>query len=146
MDEELDRFKQLDLRQIAAWMGYVIDRRESSRNSTVMRKDHDKIIISRKPDGHYTYWSPRDDKDHGTIVDLLGRRKGLSLGGLRQELRAWVGMPAPAVPNLPELTATVKDVEAVRKRYAAMPVAHRHPYLEEMRGIPALILQDPRFT
>src|SRR5580658_6054562 len=66
MDEELDRFKQLDLlRQYAASIGYAVDPRESSRNSTVMRRDHDKIIVSRKPDGHYTYWSPRDDGDHG---------------------------------------------------------------------------------
>jgi hypothetical protein len=127
-------------------MGYILDKRESSRNSIVMRKDHDKIIISRKPDGHYTYWSPRDDKDHGTIVDLLQRRKGLSLGGVRKELRAWTGLAAPAQPETYAMTATVKDLESVRKRFAAMQVAYRHPYLEEERGIPAEILQHHRFA
>jgi hypothetical protein len=146
MDEELDRFKQLDLRQIAAWMDYVIDRRESSRNSTVMRKDHDKIIISRKADDHYTYWSPRSDEDRGTVIDFLQRRKGLNLAGVRRELRAWSNLPRPPLPRFFELGKTVKDVEAVRKRYDAMPVAKHHAYLEQERGIPAAVLMHPRFA
>lgn len=146
MDEELDRFKRLPLPDYAAAIGYRVDRRESSRNSMVMRRDHDKIIISRKPDGHFTYWSPRDDDDHGTIIDFLQRRKGLSLGGVRKELRAWSGIPAAPLPSLPELKTTAKDIEAVRRRYAAMPLAYRHAYLEEARGIPASVLQHSRFA
>jgi len=83
-DEELDRFKRLDLRQIAATLGFVIDKRESSRNSTVMRNGDEKIIISLKPDGHFTYWSPHDDKDHGTVIDLMQRRLGQNIGQVRQ--------------------------------------------------------------
>lgn len=145
IDEELDRFKQLDLRQIAASLGYAIDRRESSRNSTVMRKDHDKIIISRKPDLHYTYWSPRDEGDRGTVIDLLQTRKGLSLGSVRKELRAWSNMPTPPLPCLPSLGSTKKDIEAVRRLYDTMPFAIRHSYLENERRIPVEILQHPRF-
>jgi len=147
MDEELDRFKQLDLlRQYAASIGYAIDPRESSSNSIVMRRDHDKIIISRKLDGHYTYWSPRDDEDHGTVIDFVQRRKGCSLGEVRKELRAWLGEPRSALPTLPAISTTVKDVEAVRRRYAAMLVADRHSYLEEERCIPVQVLQHPRFA
>jgi hypothetical protein len=146
MDEELDRLKRLDIRQYAVSISYVVDRRESSSNSTVMRRDHDKIIVSRKPDGHFTYWSPRDDRDKGTIIDFVQRRKGLTLGGVRKELRAWAGTPSPALPHLPELGKTVKDFDAVRRRYAAMSVASRHPYLEGERGIPASLLQHPRFA
>lgn len=146
MDKDLDRFKQLDLRQVAAWLGYAIDERKSSRNSTVMRKDHDKIIISRKAeDGHYTYWSPRCDQDRGTVVDFLQRRKGLTPGGVRLQLRAWASLPAPPLPHLPALSESVKDLDAVRKRYEAMPFADRYPFLEEVRGIPAEILRHPRF-
>ena len=146
MDEELDLFKRFDLREYAATLGYVVDRRESSRNSTVMRRDHDKVIISRKPDGHYTYWSPRDDGDRGTIVDFVQGRKGLRLGGVRKELRAWLRAPTPARPALPQLAKTAKDVGAVRRRFAAMAVASRHPYLEEERRIPRELLKDPRFA
>jgi hypothetical protein len=146
MDDELDRFKRLDLRQYAASVRYAIDRRESSAGSTVMRRDHDKIIVSLKPDGHYTYWSPRDDDDHGTIIDFVQRRKGLSLGGVRKELRAWVGEPTTALPSLPAISKTVKDVEAVRRRFAGMLVAERHSYLEGERAVPMEILQHSRFA
>jgi Protein of unknown function (DUF3991)/Toprim-like len=146
MDEELDRFKQLDLRQYAASIGYTVDRRASSAGNTVMRRDHDKIIISRKPDGHYTYWSPRDEHHKGTIIDLVGRLKGLNLGGIRKELRAWMGEPGSALPFGPALSKTVKDVEAVRRRYASMLVADRHSYLEVERCIPSQLLQHPRWA
>ena len=146
IDEELDRFKQLDLRQIAVSMGYAVSGRESSRNSTVMRKDRDKIIISRKPDGHYTYWSPRDESDRGTVIDFLQRRKGLTLGAVRKEMRTWSKLPSPPLPCLPVLTAMKKDVESVRMRYAAMPAAGQHPYLENERGIPVEVLQHARFA
>lgn len=145
MDEELDLFKRFDLREYAASVGYVVDRRESSRNSTVMRRDHDKIIVSRKPDGHYTYWSPRDDGDRGTVVDFVQRRKGLGLGGVRKELRGWLRAPPPQ-PALPELAKIAKDARAVRRRFAAMAVASRHPYLEGERGVPSELLRDPRFA
>jgi hypothetical protein len=146
MDEELDRFKRCDWRHYAASIGYGLDKRESSRNSTVMRKNHDKIIISRKPDGVFTYWSPRDDDDRGTVIDFVQRRKGLTLGGVRKELRAWMNMPPTALPYLPELSKTTKDRAAVQRRYALMRIAHHHPYLEQVRGIPALALQYWRFA
>jgi hypothetical protein len=146
MDEELDAFKQFDLREYAVSIGYVIDRRESSRNSTVMRRDTDKIIVSRKPDGHYTYWSPRDDQDRGTIIDFAQRRKGLNLGGVRKELRGWLRNPHPATVDFQALPKTRRNLSAVRQRYAAMDLALRHAYLEEERGIPAEVLQHPRFA
>jgi hypothetical protein len=146
-DEEVDRLKCYDLRVFVASYGFVIDARESSRRSTVMRRGHEKIIISRKPeDGHYTYWSPHDDSDRGTIIDFVQRRKGLTLGGVRKELREWAGTPAPAVLQLPELASAAKDLDAVRRRYDAMRVAERHPFLENERGIPATVLTHWRFA
>ena len=48
-DVELERFKsQINLSEFAASRGYALDRRESSRNSAVMRHpDADKIIIAQ---------------------------------------------------------------------------------------------------
>jgi hypothetical protein len=146
MDEELDLFKRYDLRLYAATLGFVIDRGESSRGSTVMRCDHEKIIISRKPDGHYTFWSPHDDTDRGTIIDFVQRRKSLTLGAVRKELREWVNTPSPVASRLPELASAPKDLDAVRKRYAAMRIAERHPFLENERGIPAAVLTHWRFA
>ena len=146
-DPELESFKtSIDLRAYAASQGYVLDAKESWRGSAVMRHANgDKIIISRKPDGHYTFFSVRSDQDSGTIIDFIQKRTGSSLGVIRKELRAWQGMPTTALPHLPELPRTAKDREAVQARYASMTVAHRHPYLENERAIPALALQYWRF-
>jgi hypothetical protein len=146
-DPELESFKTaIDLRTYAASQGYALDRNESWRGSAVMRHPNgDKIIISRQPDGHYTYFSVRSNDDNGTIIDFVKHRTGLNLGGIRKALRAWTGTAAAALTDLPELGRTPKDRGAVQDRYASMRVAHRHPYLENERGIPALALEYWRF-
>jgi len=74
-DSELDAFKrQIDLREFAVSLGYEIDRRESWRGSTVLRRGADKIVVKRNGNGHYVFFSVRDDRDNGTVVDLLQRR------------------------------------------------------------------------
>lgn len=146
-DPELESFKTaIDLRAYAVGQGYVVDRKESWRGSAVMRNANgDKIIVSRKPDGHYTFYSVRSDQDRGTIIDFIQKRKGASLGAIRKELRAWQGMPATTLPHLTELATTAKDRDGVQSRYEAMRVAHRHGFLEHERAIPALALQYWRF-
>ncbi len=48
MDEELERFKRdIDLRQYAASTGYELDKRDSWRGSSVMRRGGDKVVIKR---------------------------------------------------------------------------------------------------
>jgi hypothetical protein len=115
MDEELDRFKQIDLRSYASSFGYTLDRRDKS---TMRHANGDKIIISRKPDGHFTYWSVRDDRDKGTIIDFIARRRGLNLGQVRKELRGWTGASSIVASALPDLPVTVKDHDLVRTRYS----------------------------
>lgn len=146
-DPEFESFKTtIDLRAYAAGVGYVLDRKESWRGSAVMRHSNgDKIIISRKPDGHYTYYSVRTDQDSGTIIDFIQNRKRMTLGAVRKELRGWLGMSATALPGLPELCKTTKNRDAVQGRYASMKVVSSHPYLERERGIPAVALQFWRF-
>jgi len=88
LEAELDDFKrEIDLRQYAAAIGYELDKRESWRGSAVMRRGGDKIVIKRDTDGHYVYFSVRDDADHGTIIDFIHHRERLSLGETRTELR-----------------------------------------------------------
>jgi hypothetical protein len=146
MDRELLQLKQVDLRQYAASVGFVIDKRESSRGSTVMRRDHEKLIISRKPDGVYTWWDTHSE-GRGTIIDFVKREKpGLNLGGVRKELRAWLGLPAPAFPEMPVLLPTSPDLAEVRRRYFGMSVPLSHPYLEDERAIPATVLLNWRFA
>jgi hypothetical protein len=86
-DRELETFKNgIDLRAYAASHGYSLDAKESWRGSAVMRHAAgDKIIIKRDADGHYVYFSVREDSDHGTIIDFVRHRLGLSLGAVRKE-------------------------------------------------------------
>jgi hypothetical protein len=91
------------------------------------------------------YFSVRDDKDHGTIIDFAQHRHRLSFGELRKELRPWIGRPAEALPFHP-LPTTTKDRTRVEKTYAKMQDATCHPYLEDDRAIPAALLQSERFS
>ena len=88
-DQELEAFKTLiDLRVFAADQGYALDKRESWRGSSVMRNGGgDKIVVKRDHDGHYVYFSVRDDRDNGSIIDFVQNRRRSSLGQVRQALR-----------------------------------------------------------
>lgn len=150
-DAELDAFKRdIDLRQYAASKGYQLDPRESWRGSAVMRlggRGGDKVVIKRNGNGHYVYFSVRDDADNGTIIDFVQHRERVSLGAVRKELRPWIGQPpSPALPLFPPLEKTTKDRGRVEREFAQMTQAEaRCPYLEDARGLPSGILTSPRF-
>src|SRR5436190_7923745 len=91
----------------------------------------DKIIIRRDVAGHWTYFSVRDDRDNGSVIDFLQRRRSLTLAGVRKELRSWLheGRPRPS-PSLyrPRLGVSAGDEAAVSRSYAI--AAHGdNPYL-----------------
>lgn len=145
-DTELDIFKrEIDLRQFAVSLGYEVDRRESWRGSTVLRSGGDKIVVKRNGNGHYVFFSVRDDRDHGTVIDFLQWREDLSLGAVRQILRPWVGRPAIA-PQFPKLEPTSRDRMRVESEYRRMANGLRHSYLEHERCLPASLLASPRFA
>ena len=148
VEAELENFKTIDLRAYAAAQGYALDVKASWRGSAVMRHpDGDKIIIKRDAaDGHYVYFSVRDDTDNGSIIDFVQHRQRSSLGAVRKELRPWIGKPSSAVPPYPPLPKTAKDRMRVEREYARSQDARRHPYLEKERGIPGELLQSERFV
>jgi Toprim-like/Protein of unknown function (DUF3991) len=149
-DIELVSFKtNIDLRAYAAAQGYELDRKESWRGTSVMRHPvtHDKIIIKRGLDGHYVFFSVRDDRDNGSIIDFVQFRLGLSLGAVRKELRPWIGQPPVAIPVFPALQKTEKDRMKVEAAYARMQDATTgHPYLERERSLPPALLTHERFA
>ena len=143
---ELDAFKrEIDLRQFAVSLGYEIDRRESWRGSTVLRRGADKIVVKRNGNGHYVFFSVRDDKDHGTIIDFVERRQNRSLGAVRKLLRPWIGRPA-APPQFPAQQPTNPDRMRVECAYRRMSEVPRYAYLEQDRCVPAAVLWSPRFA
>ena len=148
-DQELESFKTaIDLRAYAAAHGYTWDRRESWRGSSVMRHANgDKVIVKRDADGHYVYFSVRDEADNGSIIDFIQNRDRISLGAVRKELRPWIGRAAPArLPLFPALPPTSKNRLEVEAAFRRMEEAPRHPYLENERGLPASVLGSPRFA
>jgi Toprim-like/Protein of unknown function (DUF3991) len=146
-DPELESFKNgIDLRAYAAGQGYQLDRKESWRGSAVMRHANgDKIVIMRSDNGHYLYFSVRQDDDNGTIIDFVQHRQRLSLGAVRKELRPWIGMPSSALRTYAPLAKTSKDRLRVETEFARMQDALRHPYLENERGLPSDLLESERF-
>lgn len=145
-DSELDAFKrEIDLREFAVSLGYEIDRRESWRGSTVLRRGADKIVVKRNGNGHYVFFSVRDDRDNGTVIDLLQRRQNLSLGAVRQILRPWISRPA-IFSQFPKLEPAGPDRMRVEGAYRRMTDAQRFPYLEHQRCVPTAVLLSPRFA
>jgi hypothetical protein len=145
-DIELELFKrEVDLRQVAVSLGYAVDGRESWRGCTVLRRGGDKIVVKRNSNGHYVFFSLRDDGDHGTIIDFMQRRGNRSLGVVRQVLRPWIGHPAIPV-QFPKLAPTSSDRTRVESEYCRMSNALRHPYLENERRLPPNVFSSPRFT
>lgn len=144
-DCELDAFKRdIDLRQFAESIGYQIDRRESWRGSTVLRCAADKIVVKRNSNGHYVFFSLRDDDDNGTVIDFVQRRQHLSLGAVRKVLRPWIGRSGGEL-QFPQLQPTSPDRMRIEREYRRMAEAQRYPYLERDRDVPAAVLSSPRF-
>jgi hypothetical protein len=145
-DSELEAFKrEIDLRQFAVSLGYEIDRRESWRGSTVLRRGAEKIVVKRNGNGHYVFFSVRDDRDNGTVIDFLQGRQNLSLGAVRQILRPWIGRPA-IFSQFSKLEPAGADRMRVEGAYRRMAHAQRFPYLEHERCVPAAVLLSPRFA
>src|SRR5271170_1164148 len=133
-DTELGSFKtNIDLRVYAAGQGYQLDAKASWRGTSVMRHpvSNDKVVIKRGLDGHYVYFSVRDERDNGSIIDFVQFRQRISIGAVRKELRPWIGQPPMPIPAFPELHKTEKDRMKVEAAYARMKDApNGHPYLE----------------
>ena len=149
-DAELDKFKtSIDLRAYAAGQGYQLDDKASWRGTSVMRHplSNDKVVIKRGLDGHYVYFSVRDDRDNGSIIDFVQFRQGLSIGAVRKELRPWIGQSPSSVPVFAPLHKTERNRMKVEAAYARMKDAvDGHPYLERERALPGSLLALERFS
>jgi hypothetical protein len=150
-DAELERFKSdIHLVQYAVERyGYQRDRRESSRASHVLRHPgtDDKIIVRKAEGGHWTYFSVRDDRDNGTIIDFVrARGRTGSLGQVRQELRQWLGTSRPEPDYVPPpVAAPRRDVRDIADAFDRAKVADNCLYLNT-RGIRPETLRAARFA
>ena len=150
--DELERFKsQINLTEYAAARGYQLDRRESSRNSVVMRHppSNDKIIIARADrDHHWIYFSCRDDADHGTILDFVCRRDRSSFPEACRTLSTWLGADRPRVS--PDLYRASIEPRRIDRRAACAEYERAHNVSNSLylncRGIRPDVIRHPRFA
>ena len=119
---ELERFKRdINLTEYAAHLGYDIERRTSSRHSITMRRSasNDKVVVARDQDGHWIYFSVRDDQDNGSVIDFHQHRTGDNLGMARQALRAFLGLDTL---HRPKTSIYAPAVDITPPRYQAVVV------------------------
>ncbi len=156
MDEELDRFKRINFCEYAVSRGYRLIRREAARgggsrgstaSSLLLRHSStdDKIVARLDRDGHWTYFSVRDDRDNGTIIDFVLRRGARTLSEVRRELRAWTGEIHSPVPSIVRTKAMDPDRTTIRQVFARASMVADHPYLNN-RGLRRETLTSARFA
>lgn len=146
MDEELERFKRMDLRSFAAAAGFAIDHSASTRRETVMRRGDEKISVTRAADGHYIFSDLKDSMKGGSIIDFALREDRTSLSAARSRLRDWFGSASGAVVFPPlEPVDRQFDRASVQSAWHGMRTVYRNRYLERERRIPWTIHQSGRF-
>ncbi|MEM9409508.1 MAG: DUF3991 and TOPRIM domain-containing protein [Planctomycetota bacterium] len=159
-DEELEEFKtQINLCDYAESQGFVLDRKQSSKSSAVMRHScGDKIVVARRPSGHWIYFNIHGN-DKGSILDFVASRKSLTLGFVRKELRSWnSGRGGGVEPgNLRtakrsminkqyDLVPSIQDFDRVNLTWArSRSLLPSDRYLEA-RGISSELCNDPIFS
>lgn len=150
--EELERFKtEINLVEYAFNSGYEIDKNKSSQNCIVLKDNAgDKILVGvDQSDRHYFYYSVKDDRDCGSIIDFIQKRKNLNLGEVRLELRPWINSSysptsTPTIEPIPKPEPASKDRHKILAQFENFEAIAAHPYLKA-RGISQQTTSDPRF-
>lgn len=133
-DAELERFKALNLAELAVSYGYALEPRESSRSSLVMSHiDSDKIIIATSEDGHGIFFSVKTSAS-GSVIDFVRHRRGGNLGHARQTLRAYNPPPFPTAhaPAISKPFPIARDRAALAVHWHQLP-PYTGGYLESRR-------------
>ncbi|TLM88800.1 toprim domain-containing protein [Hymenobacter jeollabukensis] len=168
--DELEHFKQ-DISLVGyatQQLGYTIKEESRRGDWHKLHKDGETLIVTRKQDGHEVYMNPGDDRDNGSIIDLVKARggshgQGLNLGQVRQTLRAYLNedgpardraaldaLPRPAQPAerlpVPEgMTDAEKRNFLIGEALGLKPELTNRDYLHS-RGITDSTIDAPAFT
>lgn len=142
------RFKtEINLSEYAAFIGYEIVKKDTTRSSIKMRRGSDIVIISKKG-GIWIYFSVSGQSDNGTIVNFIQNRTGQTLAEIAKDLLEWLGedvtRPEPKF-YVQEVIEQEYDPQRVKKIFKGCKVAKNHQYLEG-RGITGAVLCSKRFT
>jgi hypothetical protein len=150
-EDELEKFKrEISLGDLAQnEFGYEYIQKDSSKVYFVLRKDNEKIVITRdQEDGHDVYCNTGDKADCGSIIDFVKNRlddKNAKLVRVRQALRPWApGAKKPAAnkPAAPPVrpVAVERDRTAIVAAWKSMQ-PYQGSYLTEERKLDPAIIQ-----
>lgn len=150
--EELKQFKtKINLVQYAENNGYEIDRNKSSKNCIVLKNNvGDKILVGvDQTNNNYFYYSVKNEKDSGSIIDFIQNRKNLNLGEVRKELRPWINNSYSPISTsrkrpIVKPEPVDKDRPKILAQFESLTAIANHPYLNQ-RGISSETLTDSRF-
>lgn len=143
--------RDVNLTEVAAYFGYEIIRKESSRNCVMMKYSSHKIAITRDEDGHYIYYTIGNPAkiDSGSVIDFVMNRKHCEF----QDAVTWFKQDWQHIPNtqrprretyVSKIEPSTKDTQSVIKSLIGMQLVTEHPYLTS-RGITKETLTSPRF-
>ena len=96
--------KEVALVHYAEFCGYQINRIESSEDFVVMQKDDDKILVARDDQGRDLYFSLVHSAERGSFPDFVRKKKALTLGEVRKQMREKKRLPSSSPPRLPSLS------------------------------------------
>lgn len=168
MNRDLDKYKlEINLTKYMASFGYVLWRKDSSKNSVAMVKGEDKLIVAKGYTGFWIYFSIRDDSNNGTILDFHQYMTGDDWINTKRALNSWLGDEDGFFKNssgkqktkpkkkiraenyILDLEPTDDKALEVIKQYHRLKVLELHPYLTakppEGRNINPKILLHKRF-
>jgi Toprim-like/Protein of unknown function (DUF3991) len=157
--DELEEFKHRDLVACVRSYGYKPVTGEVSRNSVSLKNESSghKIVVTRKEDGHFVYFSANGGSDSGTIIDFCAARENfytdrgdVNVGKVRVLLRGY--SPDIATTERSRNAILLRPISTkergnVVQRLATMPgvtCEGGHAYLKR-RGLGADILTHERF-
>jgi Protein of unknown function (DUF3991) len=150
LDRELERFKQeIDLVEFICSFGFAIDRKESHRQSIVLRnKAGEKLCVGKAlHDEHWIYWNARLESDAGSIIDFVQKREGGNLGAVRKRLRQKLGTFSISTLSVkPSLLPISPDLNQMLIAYSSTEPCSEHPYLTQTRKIPSTVLVQEKFS
>ena len=145
-DKEIELLKKMiDLRQVAEDFGFLLDEKKSSPNSHFYVRDRQKIVLSRQPNGHWTFFSVGEDRA-GSVIDFVQMQTGKNIGHARKYLRTFLSNAVPALEiSFPIARVVSFSSPAPEKKLEPLEKFQAHAYLLDHRRISFSTLFDPRF-
>jgi len=145
---DLDALKSKDLKAyLLQWEGF---REVKGDKSKIERGEDEKLVITQKPSGHFTYFNVKDSSDRGTIFDYHLKRKEINFKEAAEKVQYRIGEGGMSVfmgnKNYvpPKMQAEKKSYEDLKVKWNEMESGYS-AYLSKERGLSNKIYESDRF-